>query len=219
MFSRLAACSRLKRSDSLLELTTVCMSLRTCHVLSQNMTHAEANSLSTKSAAARLLSISRRTVQRNCDLYEATRLRLPKLPPICDQRGKVYVGTLSEFIRVRKQRDGRGFPLGQKRFGSQTRFEILKGPDGKHSWTRLPRRQSKTFGRTFEKRLEIIRREIDAMTDYEQSVLIAQSHRMFLEMFRPAAREIENNRVKLRECLASGQRLTVIHVPPRPRRA
>jgi hypothetical protein len=182
------------------------------------MAQTGTNPLSTKSAAARLLGISRRTVQRNCDLYERTLLKTrPKLPPICDKRGKVWVGTLTEFIKARKRTDARGFPLGRKRFSPQTRFETLKGPDGKYFWARVPRRQSKAFGRSFEKRLEIIKHEIDAMTDYEQSILLAQNHRMLVETCRPEAREIAKNYAELRACMASGQRPPVISVPPRPR--
>jgi hypothetical protein len=181
------------------------------------MAQMSSNPLVTKSAAARLLGISRRTIQRNCDLYERTLLRRLKFPPICDKRGKVWVGALTEFIKARKRDDARGFPLGRKRFSSQTRSETLKGPDGKYLWVRLPRRQSKAFGRSFEKRLEIIKREIDAMTDYEQSILLARSHRMLVEMCRPEAREIAKNYAELRACMASGQRPPVISWPPRPR--
>jgi hypothetical protein len=150
-------------------------------------------------------------VQRRCEEYDQLLLRHPDLPRLCDEKGKVNVSILFEFIAHQKGYERRGFPLGQKRTHAQTRLEILKGADGKYFWARLPRR-SKTFGRSFEKRLALIKGEIDAMTDHEQSVLLRHGPKVFLEMLRPEAREIASNYEKLR----SG-RPNVITVPPRPR--
>jgi hypothetical protein len=127
------------------------------------------------------------------------------------------MNVLVEFMHKRKQAERRGFPPGQKRYGPQTRLELLTGEDGKSFWARLPRRQSKTFGRTFDARIELIKREIDAMTDYEQSVLIRQSPDVFLKMFRPDARVIVENYAKLRDAWERGERPAVLFIPPRPR--
>ena len=171
----------------------------------------------TKASTAKLLRISRRSVQRYCDLYQRTLLRLPELPAITDANGKVHLAILSAFINLRKQHDRRGFPLGKKRLPVQMRFEILEDPKGRRYWARFPRQRSKTFGRTFEKRLELIKAEIDAMTDYQQSALIKKSPEVFLEMFRPEAQRIAENYKKLMACWERGEKPPVTVIPPRPR--
>jgi hypothetical protein len=171
----------------------------------------------TKASAAKLLRISRRTVQRRCDEYDQLLIRNPKLPCLCDEKGKVNVNVVFEFIEHRKRCERRGFPLGQKRMHAQARLESIRRVDGKYFWARLPRRESKTFGRSFEKRLELIKREIDAMTDYEQSILLRQGPRVFLEMLRPEAQEIAANYAKLRTAIEAGKRPEIIMLPPRPR--
>lgn len=171
----------------------------------------------TKSSAARFLHISRRTVQRYCDLHKRMSLRSPELPPLVDEKGMVDVAFLALFIEARKRANGRGFPLHRKRFHAQTRFEMVAGPDGRAGWTRLPRRKARTFGRSFEDRLELIKREIETMTDHEQSILIGKSPEVFLEMFRPEARLIAENYKKLRASWERGDAPTVTSIPPRPR--
>ena len=171
----------------------------------------------TKASTAKLLGISRRSVQRYCDLYQRTLLQLPELPAITDTSGNVHLALLSEFIKLRKRHDGRGFPLGKRRLHAQTRFEILQDANGRRYWARFPRRRSRTFGRTFEKRLELIKAEIDAMTDYQQSALIKKSPEVFLQMFRPEAQRIAENYKKLMACWERGDKPPVTVIPPRPR--
>jgi hypothetical protein len=171
----------------------------------------------TKVSAAKLLHISRRSVQRYCHLYQRTLLQLPELPAIIDANGKVHLALLCEFIKLRKHHDGRGFPLGKKRLHVQTRFEILQDANGRRYWARFPRRRSKTFGRSFEKRLEFIKAEIDAMTDYQQSALIKKSPEVFLQMFRPEAHRIAENYKKLMARWERGEKPPVTVIPPRPR--
>jgi hypothetical protein len=171
----------------------------------------------TKASAAKLLRISRRSVQRYCDHYQRTLLRLPELPAIINPNGKVHLVLLSEFIKLCKLHDGRGFPLGRKRLPVQTRFEILRDANGRRYWARFPRRRSRIFGRSFEKRLELIKAEIDAMTDYQQSALIRKSPEVFLQMFRPEAQRIAENYKKLIACWERGEKPPVTVIPPRPR--
>jgi hypothetical protein len=168
--------------------------------------------IATKASAAKRLGISRRTVQRRCNEYDQLLLSYPNLPPLYDGKGKVSLTVLYEFIAHQKGSERRGFPLGRKRTHAQTRLATIKGADGKYFWARLPRRESKTLGRSFEKRLALIKREIEAMTDYEQSVLLRHAPKFFLEMLRPEAREIAANYEKLR-----AGRPEVITIPPRPR--
>ena len=52
----------------------------------------------TKASTAKLLGISRRSVQRYCELYQRTLLQLPELPAITDTSGNVHLPLLSEFI-------------------------------------------------------------------------------------------------------------------------
>lgn len=192
------------------------MHVKVADVLSQNMTQLSATH-ATKASAAKLLRVSRRSVQRYCDLYQRTLLRLPELPAIEDPNGKVHLALLSEFIKLCKQHDGRGFPLGRKRPQVQTRLEILQDANDRRYWARFPRRRSRTFGRSFEKRLELIKAEIDAMTDYQQSALIKKSPEVFIQMFRPEAQRIAENYKKLMACWERGEKPPVTVIPPRPR--
>src|SRR5438876_4011568 len=179
---------------------------------------ARSESMATKASAAGLLRMSRPTLYRYLARYTKAREKTPTLPEVIDSSGKVNLDVLFEFVSWRKARDKRGFPLGQKRLQAQTRFEVLKDADGKRFWALLPRRQSQTFGRSFEKRMELIKREIDAMTDYDQSILVTQGPKMLLDMLRPEPHEIASNYDKLRATLAAGKRPKVITLPPRPRR-
>jgi len=124
----------------------------------------------TKSGAARLMRISRRTVQRYC-AYEL----IYKLdPPLTDGRGNVCLSVLKGLIMHLKEKDGRGFPLGAKRYARQP--TLLK--------------PAKTFGRSYRQRLELIQKEIDAMSDGEQvSLLLRWSRQVFSKSFRPVAYE------------------------------
>jgi len=65
--------------------------------------------------------------------------------------------------------------------------------------------------------MELIKREIDAMTDYEQSILVGQSPKIFLDILRPQAHEIHPNYTKLRAAFAAGKKAEVTILPPRPR--
>lgn len=161
--------------------------------------------------------MSRPTLYRYLARYTKARKKIPTLPEVIDSSGKVNLDVLFEFVSWRKARDKRGFPLGQKRLQAQTRFELLKDADGKRFWARLPRRRSQTFGRSFEKRMELIKREIDAMTDYDQSILVTQGQKIFLDMLRPEAHEIAANYAKLRATVVAGKRPEIITLPPRPR--
>jgi hypothetical protein len=142
---------------------------------------------------------------------------LRQAPGITDANGNVHLALLSEFIKLRKRHDGRGFPLGKKRLHVQTGFEILQDANGRRYWARFPRRRSRTFGRSFDKRLELIKAEIDAMTDYQQSALIKKSPEVFLQMFRPEAQRIAENYRKLMARWERGEKPPVTVIPRRPR--
>jgi hypothetical protein len=53
--------------------------------------------------------------------------------------------------------------------------------------------------------MQLIKREIDAMTDYDQSILVTQGPKMLLDMLRPEAHEIAANYAKLRATVAAGK--------------
>jgi hypothetical protein len=113
----------------------------------------------TISAAARDLGIDRRTVQRYC-----------RREPGIMLGKKVDVESLRAVIAYCKAADGRGFPLRRGR------------------WPRLPlkapRKEKPVIRRTLIQRLEIIRREIDAMTDAEQVQVLEMGREAFWNCFR-----------------------------------
>jgi hypothetical protein len=115
--------------------------------LSQNMAQEKRV---TKSAAARILSISRRTVQRYCQLYA----QFGK--PITDSRGRLKAEELRDRIVSIKSVERRGFPLGAKR---QPSLLAVK-------------RNKKTVGRSYTERLDMVKQEIDSTTDGQQVTLL-----------------------------------------------
>ena len=115
---------------------------------------------STISGAARLLGISRRTVQRYCQSN-----------PEIKEGQRVNVELLRVAITFRQSSDARGFPLGGKRPAKSFAFD-------------LPAKPKPIVRRTLAQRLEIIAREIDAMTDAEQRQILSQSS-LVNQMFRP----------------------------------
>jgi len=142
-------------------------------VLSQNMTHWYS-----KSAVAREEAVSRRTVQRSCRLWET----LPKSrneAQVIDQTERVNLDAFRSFRTSIKKLERRGFPSGGTRGWS-------------HKWDRLIKtlRDRKSFGRTREDRIKIIRAEIDAMSNYEQGALMWE----FPSFFRPAAHKMVQDR-------------------------
>ncbi len=102
----------------------------------------------TKSAAARMLGIDRRTVQRYAR----------KFPEVLVGQ-KVDVDYLGLVIQISKESEGRGFPLRKARGRRLPLSNLAKKPPA-------------VIRRTFEQRMVIIHREIDAMTDDEQQVLL-----------------------------------------------
>src|SRR5438067_1429627 len=86
------------------EKVSVEVKLHACRppILSQLFCHMDR--LQSRSAAARSVGCSRRTVQRYC-----------KREPGLVQDGKVDVEALKHVIRICKFRESRGFPLGHKR--------------------------------------------------------------------------------------------------------
>jgi len=113
----------------------------------------------TKSAAARMLGIDRRTVQRYTRKY----------PEILVGQ-KVDVRCLTLIIEESKAADGRGFPLRRAR-GRRLKLENLE------------KRSPAVIRRTFKQRLAIIGREIDAMTDEEQQTFLRHPRNWF-SLFR-----------------------------------
>lgn len=109
-----------------------------------------------KSAAARKLGISRSTVQRYC-----------RHDPLVAGPDGISMCALQIAIAQRKESDGRGFPLGKKRHRALP--------------LQLPRRAAAIFRRPLGHRIEIIGREIDAMTDSEQQQMLTR----WLPLFRP----------------------------------
>jgi hypothetical protein len=136
--------------------------------LSQKMTQLPWIS---KSSVAREEHLSRRTVQRWCRLWETLPGR--KDYQVTDAKGRVNLAAFRRFRDEIKRLERRGFPSGGQRGWS-------------FKWERLMRalRDRKAFGRTLEDRITIIKSEIDAMTDLEQTSLIWH----FPALFRPTAR-------------------------------
>jgi hypothetical protein len=127
-----------------------------------NIAHFMAQLVS-KSLAARILGISRGTVARYC-----------KIEPRLTQNGKVDWRALESTIPAVKMWDGRGWPLRKKR------------PQGRLSLR--DQKQKPVFHRTMEQRLEIIAREIEAMSDQEQAQFFTLSGQVLLrKMFRQSA--------------------------------
>jgi hypothetical protein len=121
----------------------------------------------TKAAAARCLGYSRRTVQRYCNG--------PWADPSLVKDGKVNVQRLKSLVDFRLSTiERRGFPLGRER--PQRRLELGRVP-----------KKKKGFNRSLYQRIEIIRREIDAMTDGQQVQLVLSGPDTFLKMIRPQA--------------------------------
>jgi hypothetical protein len=120
----------------------------------------------TKATAARCLGYSRRTVQRYCNG--------PWADPSLVKDGKVNVQRLKSVIDFRLSIERRGFPIGRKR------------PQRRLGLGRVPKKK-KGFNRSLYQRIEIIRREIDAMTDGQQVQLVLSGPDTFLKMIRPQA--------------------------------
>ena len=139
------------------------------HLLSQKMPQPTWIS---KSAVAREERLSRRTVQRWCHLWETLPGR--KDYHVIDQKGRVCLYGFRRFRAGIKQLERRGFPSGG-----------LRTPT--HKWRRLMRalRDQKAFGRTLADRINLIRAEIDAMSDREQMATLVE----LPVFFRPAARQ------------------------------
>ena len=114
----------------------------------------------TVSAAARDVSADRRTVQRYCRRH-----------PWILENGKVNVFALRLAIEQQKARDARGFPLGKKRNQPSMRLRAV-------------RKEKPILRRTLKQRIEIILREIDAMTDAEQAQILQLGPQGWLRMFR-----------------------------------
>ena len=113
-----------------------------------------------RSLAARKLACSRRTVQRYC-----------RREPGLIRNGKVDLDGLIRTIAIFKFRDSRGFPLGGKRSEQKLALDVPKKP-------------KPIIRRPLIQRFEIIRREIDAMTDDEQVRMLRFWPGLFLDFFR-----------------------------------
>lgn len=87
------------------------------------------------------------------------------------QNGKVDVEGLKLVIKIFKLRVSRGFPLGHKR------------PDRKLSLN-VPKQVKPIIRRTLVQRLEIMRHEIDAMTDAEQVQMLEMGREAIWGCFR-----------------------------------
>jgi hypothetical protein len=144
------------------------------HLLSQKMTQPTWTS---KSAVAREERLSRRTVQRWCHLWE----RLPGRPDyqVIDEKGRVSLDGFRRFRADIKQLERRGFPSGGVRTPT-------------HRWRRLMRalRNRKTFGRTLEDRIKLIRAEIDSMNDREQMATLVELPLLFRSVVRQSLLEM-----------------------------
>src|SRR5262249_35418717 len=128
-----------------------------------------------KSLAARMLDIGRRTVQRYCRKY-----------PELTQNGKVDWEALKDSIMAAKFWDGRGWPLHKKR--PQRRL-ALRGGDKKGK--AISHRSMERRLAIIAREVAIIAREIDAMTDEEQAQFLALSGGAPTPlMIRPAAFEL-----------------------------
>lgn len=104
----------------------------------------------TISAAARLRGIDRGTVKRYAKNY----------PDVRTANGMIDLESLDLAILLRQQSDARGFPLGRKRPIAQ-------------KWLITPKRNRKgQFPKSLDQRLEIIREQIEQMTDEEQVLVI-----------------------------------------------
>jgi hypothetical protein len=112
----------------------------------------------TISAAARSLQIDRRTVQRYC-----------RREPGIMVGKKVDLESLNAVIAYCKAADGRGFPLRRAR--------------GWRLPLKAPKKGKPIIRRRLDHRLQIIGREIAAMTDAEQVQLLQLFPRVFLDFF------------------------------------
>jgi len=129
-----------------------------------------------KSLAARMLGIGRRTVQRYCKMEE----------PGLTQNGKVDWEALESLISAVKFLEGRrGWPLRKKR--PQRRLP-LRGGD-KKGRAISHRTMEQRLG-IIARELAIIAREIDAMTDEEQAQFFALCGGGATIPIRPAAFEL-----------------------------
>src|SRR5260370_30557169 len=115
------------------------------------------------SLAARQLGCRRRNVQRYC-----------QREPGIIRNGKVNLDALIRAIAVFKFRDSRGFPLGAKRSDQKLTLN-------------LPKKSKPIIRRTLIQRLEIMKREIDAMTDDEQVQMLEMGVAALWECFRPSS--------------------------------
>jgi hypothetical protein len=118
-----------------------------------------------RSHAARKLGCSLRTVHRYC-----------QREPGIIRNGKVDLDALKRAIAVFKFRDSRGFPLGHKRSDQKLPLDALEKP-------------KPVIRRTLIQRLEIIRREIDAMTDAEQVQMLEMGVEALWNCFRRSSFE------------------------------
>jgi len=116
----------------------------------------------TISAAARHEDVDRRTVQRYCR----------REPGIMVGR-KVDLDALRAVIAYCKAADARGFPLRRGR-AAQWLFKP-------------PRKEKPIIRRPLIQRFEIIKREIDAMTDDEQVRMLEMGVEALWECFRPSS--------------------------------
>jgi len=90
--------------------------------------------------------------------------------------GTVDVEALKLVVRIYKSKNSRGFPLGHKRPERELPLDI-------------PKKVKPIFRRTLVQRLEVIRREIDAMTDDEQVQLWEMGQEVFWNFFRRSSWE------------------------------
>lgn len=144
------------------------------HLLSQKMAHHEWIS---KSAVARKEGLSRRTVQRWCRLCETLPGR--KDYQVIDDKGRISLDGFRRFRADIKQLERRGFPSGGVRTPT-------------HRWRCLMRalRNRKTFGRTLEDRIKLIKAEIDSMSDREQLATLVELPVLFRSVVRQSLLEI-----------------------------
>ena len=90
------------------------------------------------------------------------------------QDGKVDVEGLKLVIKIFKFRDSRGFPLGHKRPERKLPLDV-------------PRQVKPIIRRTLVQRLEIMRREIDGMTDDEQVQMLEMGREAIWNCFRESS--------------------------------
>jgi hypothetical protein len=90
------------------------------------------------------------------------------------QDGKVDVEGLKLVVKIFKRRDSRGFPLGRKRPERKLPLDV-------------PRELKPIIRRTLVQRLEIMRREIDAMTDDEQVQMLEMGREAIWYCFRESS--------------------------------